>query len=171
MHYWVDIQKSRLSEIMNDGLLMWKKFTHWKVTWHKRCMSTSPCTKYSSYWSYWVAFFYMLEDTLIFLFDCLFLRRRKRKSSFKLMRGKHRCLHQRQDPKSDTPDETGAGEDTQQRSAELEEWHEPVEQSLLPSNPLGCRKEDTCSSYWGFFLIFYHQHPFPPSTKAMKENE
>lgn len=57
MHYWVDIQKSRLSEIMNDGLLMWKKFTHWKVTWHKRWMSTSPCTKYSSYWSYWVAFF------------------------------------------------------------------------------------------------------------------
>lgn len=38
-------------------------------------------------------FFLMLEDTLIFLFDCVFHRCRKRKSSFKLMRRQHRRFH------------------------------------------------------------------------------
>lgn len=89
------------------------------VAGRKRGISTSVRPKYRFYESYWP--FLMLEDTLIFLFDCVFHRRRKRKGSFKLMRRKHRRFHKERIQK-----QTHLAGRGSQGHAELEEWHKPV---------------------------------------------
>ena len=129
-------------------------------------ISTSLHTKYRFYESYWL--FYCLRIHWFFSLIVFSTDAGRGKVASNWCADSTGIFHKERDPKTDTWQD-GAAKDRPWKRCGVR----GAARNLLSDSSsllLGCWEDDTCFSRREV-LIFLHRHPFPPSTKAMKENE